>query len=220
MWIFSAVFAPGKVSYVCAKMVPMLAELEQLSEDAAKLAAAPLWPVSDDELTDLLRAAQRLQQTAVVLQARLVRQAVTRGMPAAQGYRATARWLQSLLMLDPLPARELAEAATATRRPVIEQAMLDGHANARQAAVIAATIEAIPADLGNSPVSPVSPPAISPVSPPATKTAPPLATRTASPPATRTAPRVAGRTVLPSATWTAVLLSARSPGSSVKPNAR
>jgi hypothetical protein len=137
----------GNVSYVCSKMVLMLAELEQLSEDAAKLAAAPLWPVADDELTDLLKAAQRLQRTAVVLQARLVRQATTRGIPASQGYRSTARWLQTLLMLDPQPARELADAATATRRPVIEQAMLDGRADARQAAVIAATVEAIPADI-------------------------------------------------------------------------
>jgi hypothetical protein len=149
MWIFSAVFAPGKVSYVCSKMVSMLAELERVGEDAAKLAAAPLWPVADGELIDLLRAAQRLQQAAVVLQARLVREAGTRGMPAAQGFRSTARWLQSLLMLDPYPARELAEAAAALRRPVIEQAMLEGRADARQAAVIAATVKAIPADLDN-----------------------------------------------------------------------
>jgi hypothetical protein len=126
----------------------VLAELEQVGADAAKLAAAPLWPVADDELIDMLRAAHRLQQTAVVLQARLVRQATSRGMPAAHGHRSTARWLQSLLVLDPQPARELAEAATAVRRPVIEQAMLDAHVDARQAAVIAATIDALPADLG------------------------------------------------------------------------
>ncbi|WP_396027579.1 hypothetical protein [Actinoplanes sp. TBRC 11911] len=125
----------------------MLAELEQVGEDAAKLAAAPVWPVSDDELTDLLRAAHRLQQAAVVLQARLVRQATTRGLPAAQGHRSTAGWLRSLLMLDPQPARELAEAAAASARPAIEQAMLDGHTDARQAAVIAATVEAISAGL-------------------------------------------------------------------------
>ena len=128
-------------------MVPMLAELEQVGQDAAKLAAAPLWMLGDDELATLLRTARRLQQTAVVLQARLVRQASIRGVPAAQGYRSTARWLQSLLVLDPQPARELAEAAAAMRHPAIEQAMLDGHTDARQAAVIAATVEAIPTDL-------------------------------------------------------------------------
>jgi hypothetical protein len=127
----------------------MLAGLQQVGEDAAKLAAAPLWPVSDDELTDLLRAAHRLQQTAVVLQARLVHQATTRGLPAAQGHRSTARWLAGLLMLDPQPARELTEAATATQRPAIEQAMLDGHTDPRQAAAIAATVDAIPTDLSS-----------------------------------------------------------------------
>ncbi|MFI5896907.1 DUF222 domain-containing protein [Actinoplanes sp. NPDC051513] len=128
-------------------MTPVLAELEQVGEDAAKLAAAPVWPLSDDELTNLLRAAHRLEQTALVLQARLVWQADTRGLPAAQGHRSAARWLRARLMLDPQPARELAAAATALRRPVIEQAVLDGRTDLRQAAVIAATVDAIPADL-------------------------------------------------------------------------
>ncbi|NMO54596.1 DUF222 domain-containing protein [Actinoplanes sp. TBRC 11911] len=126
-----------------------MAELEQLGDDAAKLAAAALWPFSDDELTDLLRAAHRLEQSALVLQARLVRQATTRGLPAAAGHRSTTRWLRALLMLDPQPARDLTEAATAAQHPVIEQAMLDRHTDTRQAAVIAATIEAIPADLAD-----------------------------------------------------------------------
>jgi hypothetical protein len=125
----------------------MLADLERLGEDAAKLAAAPLWSVSDNEITDLLQAAHRLEQTAVVLQARLVEQARVRGVPASQGHRSAARWLQSLLLLDPRPARELVEAATAVRRPVVEQAMLEGHTDAGQAAVIAATVEAIAAEL-------------------------------------------------------------------------
>jgi hypothetical protein len=138
-----------ELSYGCSNVVAMLVDVKELSEDTAKLAAAPLWPLSDDDLTDTLRAAHRLTQAAQVLQAQLVRQADARGVPAAQGYRSTARWLRTLLMLDPQPARELAEAATALRRPVIERAVLDGHADLRQAAVIATTVEAIPADLGD-----------------------------------------------------------------------
>jgi hypothetical protein len=148
MWIFLPALRPNIVVRMF-DTASMLAGLQHVGEDAAKLAAAPLWPVSDDELTDLLRAAHRLQQAAAVLQARLVNQATTRGLPAAQGHRSTTRWLRSLLKLDPQPARELAEAATATGRPMLEQAMLDGHTDPRQAAVIAAAVEAIPADLGS-----------------------------------------------------------------------
>src|ERR1700754_340520 len=138
MWIFSA----AKTVVRVFENASVLAELEQVNADAAKLAAAAVWPLADDELCDLLRTAHRLEQAAVVLQARLVQQATTRGLPTSQGHRTTTRWLQSLLLLDPQPARELAEAATATQRPIIEQAMLQGHIDARQAGVIAATVDA------------------------------------------------------------------------------
>ncbi|WP_250005222.1 HNH endonuclease signature motif containing protein [Actinoplanes sp. M2I2] len=125
-----------------------MADVRQLSEDAAKLAAAPLWPLADDELTVGLKAAHRLEQCAAALQARLVQQAVTRGVPSAQGHRSTAGWLRALLLLDPQPARELAgQAAALSRHPAVEQAVLDGHLNLRQSTVIAETLDALPDDL-------------------------------------------------------------------------
>jgi len=147
MSISSGLISGPEVSYVCSRIAPVLMDLGQLGEAAAKLAAAPVWPLSDDEIIDALRAARRVEQAAHVLQARLVQQAVARGVPAAHGHRSTARWLSTLMMLDPQPARDLAEGAAALHRPVIEQAVLEGHTDLRQAAVIAGTVDAIPTDL-------------------------------------------------------------------------
>ena len=129
-------------------MVGMSTDVEQLSLDAAKAAAVPLWPLSEDELTSMLQVAHRLEVAAGVLQARLVHQAETRGVPAAQGYRSTTGWVRSLLCLDPQPARELIEHATALAgNPVVQQAVLDGRVDLRQAAVITAAVAAVPEDL-------------------------------------------------------------------------
>jgi hypothetical protein len=132
----------------------MSSDVQQLSQDTAKAAAAPLWPLSDDELTDMLRVAHRLELAAAVLQARLVQEADTRGIPAAGGHRSTAGWLRRLLVLDPQPARELADHATVLAgQPGVQQAVLDGRVDLRQAAVIAATVAAVPDDLGDLDVS-------------------------------------------------------------------
>src|SRR5688500_774798 len=105
----------------------MFHAVQQATEDAAKLAAAPLWSLTDTEVTDCLRTVHRLEQAAGALKARLVYQAVTRGMPAAHGHRSTAGWLRALLLLDPQPARDLAQhAAVLGAHPTLEQADLDG----------------------------------------------------------------------------------------------
>ncbi|WP_374271042.1 DUF222 domain-containing protein [Actinoplanes sp. M2I2] len=127
-----------------------MADVRQLSEDAAKLAAAPLWPLGDDELTACLKAAHRVEQCAAALQARLVQQTDARGLPAAQGHRNTASWLRSLLLIDPQPARELAgQAAALSRHPAVETAVLDGRLNLRQSTVIGATLDALSEDLAH-----------------------------------------------------------------------
>jgi uncharacterized protein DUF222/HNH endonuclease len=126
----------------------MTASVQQVVQDAAKLAALPLWPLSDTELTDLLRAAHRLEQAAATLQARLVHEADVRGLPTRHGHRTVTGWTRSLLRLDPQPARELTDhATTLARHPALEQAVLDGQVDLRQATVIGATVTAIPADL-------------------------------------------------------------------------
>ncbi|WP_305783996.1 HNH endonuclease signature motif containing protein [Symbioplanes lichenis] len=127
----------------------MLADVQQLGQDAAKLAASPLWPLADDDLIEVLRAARHLEQAAAVLQARVVQQAASRGVPQAQGHRSTAGWLRSTLVLDAQPARELTEFAAAMKSPALQEAVLDGRADLRQATVIAATCKSIPAELAD-----------------------------------------------------------------------
>ncbi|MCM4082787.1 hypothetical protein [Paractinoplanes hotanensis] len=125
----------------------MLEEV-QVGEDVAKLAAASLWPLNDDDVIDTLRMAHRLEQAAAALQARLVQQAVVRKLPARHGHRNTTGWLRSHLLLDPGPARELTErAAVLARHPELEQALLDGRVDTRQAIVIAAASDTVKAEL-------------------------------------------------------------------------
>ncbi|WP_307794770.1 HNH endonuclease signature motif containing protein, partial [Winogradskya humida] len=138
----------------CANMVVMVGQVQQLGDDAAVLAAAPLWQLTDASLTDALRLARRAEQAVLVLQARLVHEAADRDIPAHQGHRSTAGWLRSLLLLDPQQARDLVTQATAIHDPSLQQVVLDGQADVRQAAVIASTLDAIPDDLAglNGPV--------------------------------------------------------------------
>ncbi|GAA0459894.1 HNH endonuclease [Paractinoplanes deccanensis] len=125
-----------------------------MGEEAAKLAAAPVWSLADDELIDVLEAAHQLQQTAAALQARLVHQAETRRLPAKQGHRSTTGWLRSLLRIDPQPARELTEGAAAMGgHPELEEAVLDGQVDLRQAAVISATVTDLPTELADLPLA-------------------------------------------------------------------
>jgi hypothetical protein len=115
----------------------MTADLRQVSQDVAELAAVGLWPLSDADLSVMLQTAHQVQQRVGVLQARLVREAGIRGLPAAQGYRSTGGWLRALLRLDPQPARELiGHAALVAGHPGVQEAVLQGRADLRQAAVM------------------------------------------------------------------------------------
>lgn len=107
-----AVPAPAILSYVCSTIVGMLETVHQLAEDVAKAAAAPLWSLTDTDLIACLQATHRLEQSATALKARLVRGAVTRALPATHGHRTAAGWLRTHLLLDPQPARDLADHAT------------------------------------------------------------------------------------------------------------
>ncbi len=122
----------------------MLTEVQQLGDDTAKLAASPLWSLTDDDTVACLHAAYRLEQAAVALQAALVQQAADRDLPAQHGNRSTPTWIRSQLQLDLGPARDLAALATTLHtRPGMEEALLDGRTDVRQASVIAATLDTV-----------------------------------------------------------------------------
>ena len=126
----------------------MLAAIVEMAEEAAKGAATPLWSLADAEVVDCLRMVHRCEQTLAVWKARLVREAASRDVPAAQGHRSLPGWLRSTLLLDPAPARELAERAKQWHRlPRLEEALIGGEVDARQASAIADAVEAIPAAL-------------------------------------------------------------------------
>jgi hypothetical protein len=85
------------------------------------------------------------------LKTRLVREATTRGIPAEQGHRTAAAWLRSTLLMDPTPARDLAELAYALHKsPAVEQALVDGAVDAKQASVITTAVANLPEDLPDS----------------------------------------------------------------------
>lgn len=132
----------------------MLMEVRQLGKGVAELAAAPLYSLSDDQIVALMRDVRYLEQTAGLLQALLAQEVSGRALPRAHGHRGLAGWLRATLLLDPLPARQLVEHAAAMQRPTLQQAVLDGRMDLRQAAAIADTCDAIPQDLeGNDEVS-------------------------------------------------------------------
>ncbi|XVU23518.1 DUF222 domain-containing protein [Actinoplanes sp. CA-054009] len=128
----------------------MIGDLNQLNEDAARLASAPVWPLTDDDLVTSLRAAYRLEQTATALQARLIHQSGVAGLPARQGSRTTKAWLRAQLRCDPRPARDLTDLAAAlARHPPLEQALLDGRMDTRQATAAADTIDTVSTGLAD-----------------------------------------------------------------------
>ena len=129
----------------------VLEAVREWSEEAAKAAASPLWPLPDAELLELLQAVHRTQKAMAALQARIVGEAMTRELPAKQGHRTVSNWLRSSLILDPYPARELAEAAAMlSAQPSLERAVVDGLIDLRQATVIGAAVSALPATLADA----------------------------------------------------------------------
>jgi hypothetical protein len=125
-----------------------LEALEQLRTDAAKHLDASLWSLSDAALTDCLDTLHQLEQTVATLRSHLVRQIDARGIAAAAGCRGTAGWLRDRLRLDPMAARDLVQQAAALdRRPNLDRAFGAGAIDGRQAAVIADTLDALPAGI-------------------------------------------------------------------------
>ena len=131
---------------------------DQKTDAPAADAATPLWSRTDAELIADLDAAYQQQKNAAAQVARLVGEIIDRDIPAQQHQRIVARWLGAQLLLDPRPARELADQAAALRaHPGLEQAVLDEHLDLRQAVAIADTLHAIPASLDDIDLQPADP---------------------------------------------------------------
>ncbi len=127
-------------------LVDALAELEGL---AGKCADAPVWPLSDDALVECLDTIHHVAQAVTAAQLHLVREIDGRGLPVAQHASGTAVWLREHLRVSVHAAKRLVELAQAVdQRPALDAALAAGAVNAEQAAVVAAAVRELPADLG------------------------------------------------------------------------
>jgi hypothetical protein len=123
--------------------------LEQLGEDAAKCAADPVWPLSDDDLVGCLDAAHRLEQAAAAVKAHVVRQIEIRDLARSQDRRGLVSWLRGRLRIDPQAARDLIEVGGAIDRyEHLDRAYSAGDIHARQVSAIAEALDELPADVG------------------------------------------------------------------------
>ncbi len=127
-------------------LVEALAELKAL---AGKCADAPTWPLPDDTLVDCLDAVHQIAAAVTAVQLHLIREIDGRGLAVAQHASSTAVWLREHLRVSIHAAKRLVDLAQAVdRRPALDAALMAGAVNAEQAAVVAAAVGDLPADLG------------------------------------------------------------------------
>ena len=137
-----------KASYIRSIIVGVLEMLGQLEAAAIKCAAAPVWPLSDSDVTDCLDIAHRLQQEAAAITLHLVKAADSRSIAQDQHHRTTASWLRSRLRLDPHAARTMVEQSVILdRHPALDHALSSGSVDLRQATVIGHALDDLPAEI-------------------------------------------------------------------------
>ncbi|MGN9914492.1 DUF222 domain-containing protein [Phytohabitans sp. LJ34] len=123
-----------------------LAQLEGL---AAECADVSTWSLSDAALVDCLDTIHRVAQTIAAAQLHVVREIDGRGLPVAQHASSTAVWLREHLRISVHAAKRMLDlAAELERRPALDAALAAGAVNVEQAAVVAAALQQLPADLG------------------------------------------------------------------------
>jgi hypothetical protein len=127
----------------------MVDELAQLKAFAGKCADAPTFSLSDESLVDCLDTIHQVVQAVAVAQLHLVREIDRRGLPIAQHASSTAVWLRQHLRISIHAAKRLVDLAQAVdKRPALDQALATGAVNVEQAAIVAAAVRDLPADLG------------------------------------------------------------------------
>ncbi len=115
----------------------------------AESPGAALWSASDDELVVLVRATDRLAARVAGLRARLVAECAHRDLPARTAATGGTAWLSGVLTARPARAKALWRTATQldTATPATQAALCAGVVDEDQAAVISATVAALPAEV-------------------------------------------------------------------------
>jgi hypothetical protein len=127
----------------------MWEELGQIRDQAASLAQAPVWSLTEEQLGAHLDGIHAAEQALAAARLHLVAEIDGRGVPAKQGVRSTVSWLGGRLHIAPHTAKGwVGLAGHLTRRPRLDTALTSGAVNTDQAQVIGAAVAALPAKLG------------------------------------------------------------------------
>jgi len=134
---------------IAADQPAPIAALDRIRQALDEAADAPLWGVSDEQLTGALVEHERLAARFTELGARAVREADGRGLAARAGAPSTAALLRGRLLLRPGEAKARVDLAYALERHLTATAaaLAAGTLSAEHARVIARTLARLPADL-------------------------------------------------------------------------
>jgi hypothetical protein len=123
--------------------------LAKLADLAGKCADESIWPLTDDTLVDCLNTIQHATQTIAATELHLIREIEGRALPVAQHAPSTPVWLREHQRISIHTAKRKVDLARALdARPALDAALVAGLVNVEQAAVVAATLRDLPADVG------------------------------------------------------------------------
>lgn len=112
-------------------------------------ADAPVWPLSDVDVTEALDAVHAAEQALTAVKLHLVREVDSRELPAAQHATSCAAWLRGRLRVAMPTARRLVELSRAVEeRPDLDRALSAGAINVEQAVVVDACVGQLPIEVG------------------------------------------------------------------------
>jgi hypothetical protein len=123
--------------------------LATLKDLADKCADESIWSLSDATLVDCVNTIQLATQTIAAVELRLIREIDARAVAIAQQAPSTPVWLREHQRMGIHAAKRKVELARAIdSRPALEGALVAGAVNVEQAAVVAAALRDLPAEVG------------------------------------------------------------------------
>jgi hypothetical protein len=127
----------------------MLEALERLRSAAIDCADAAVWPLSDTDVVACLDVTQQASQALAAVELHLIRQADSRGLPAAQHATSAGSWVRRQLRVShPAATRLVTLSQAMDHRPGLDQALTVGAVNLEQADVIVKCLDSLPTSIG------------------------------------------------------------------------
>jgi hypothetical protein len=123
--------------------------LARLAADAAAVAAAPVYPLTDVELLALVAGLEAAERMLVAAKLAAVREVDGRGLAVARGASCTAVWLREALGVSIPAARRLQGlAADLDGLAVVREALAGGAISVEQARAVADSVHELPGQVG------------------------------------------------------------------------